>query len=246
MGPKMRLLEVVKIEDLSPHMRRITVGGESLSDFPLNMESAHVKAIFPNPNDETKTPKLGMYIGFKKWMRSYTIRHYDVNSKELTLDFAVNDHKGLASDWAINTQVGDLLGIAGPGEVKHTDFDARTHLFLGDFTALPAIAASLERLPGHAIGDAYIQVPSEADKQVFEHPVGVKVHWIVTPNKMTAEFLDRLAAIAPPNKNVDLTDVVIFIAAEATVVRDLKTHLNEHTSYDKKKLYASAYWNSKR
>ncbi|WP_407075505.1 SIP domain-containing protein [Paraglaciecola sp.] len=37
----------------------------------------------------------------------------------------------------------------------------------------------------------------------------------------------------------------MFIALEAGVVRQLKTHLNEHCEYDKSKMYASAYWNKK-
>ncbi|WP_348350235.1 siderophore-interacting protein [Paraglaciecola sp.] len=59
---------------------------------------------------------------------------------QLTLDFAVNDHQGLASNWASNAVPGDHLGIAGPGGSKHPDLYAESHLMFGDITALPAIA----------------------------------------------------------------------------------------------------------
>ena len=87
MGPKMRMTHVLRIEDLSPHMRRIVVGSEDLEGFPSGQEGAHVKAIFPRPGESK--PKLGLAFGAKKWMRSYTIRAFDGSTKELTLDFAV-------------------------------------------------------------------------------------------------------------------------------------------------------------
>ncbi|MDU0356441.1 siderophore-interacting protein [Paraglaciecola aquimarina] len=241
MGPKMRMSRVVSVVDLSPHMKRIIVTGEELTDISESKKSAHVKAIFPHPDDVNKMPRLGLYFGFKKYMRSYTIRAFDKQSLQLTLDFAVNDHQGLASNWAANAQVGDHLGIAGPGDTKHTDLNADKHLFFGDFTALPAIAATLEMLPKQAQGRAWIQVPEQSDIQQFNGPDDVEINWLVTPNKLSEEFLTALAS-----QPKQLKDTAIFIAAEAQVVRQLKAYLNDHCDYDKKRLYASAYWRSKK
>ena len=241
MGPTMRMTRVLSVHDISPHMRRIILTGDSLTDFPENKESAHVKAIFPDPNANTKKPKLGLYLGFKKYMRSYTIRAFDKKSLALTIDFAVNDHRGLASNWALEAKPGDYLGIAGPGEAKHSDLNANNHLFFGDITALPAIAATLEKLPKTAMGHAYIQVPDKRDKQSLISPAGVEVHWLVTVNKLTEDFLTGLKSIGN-----DLDDTAIFIAAETSIVKQLKVHLNQNCRYNKSKLYASAYWNQKR
>ena len=241
MGPKMRMTQVSCVEKLSPHMIRIIVTGKSLSDFPINKESAHIKAIFPNPESNDSKPKLGIYLGFKKWMRTYTVRKFDPQRLELTLDFAVNDHQGLASNWAANAKPGDYLGIAGPGDVKHTDIHAARHLFFGDLTALPAIASTLENLPDNANGAAWIQVPDNLDIQKLSSPAGIKVNWLVTQNKHTDDFLDGLK-----KQPRELADTAIFIAAEASIVRALKGHLNDHCQYDKSKLYASAYWTSKK
>ncbi|MEP4888552.1 MAG: siderophore-interacting protein [Aliiglaciecola sp.] len=241
MGPRMRMTTVHSVIDLSPHMRRIILSGEELKDFPDDKKSAHVKAIFPNPNSTEKLPKLGMYIGFKKWMRSYTVREFDKQNNQLTIDFAVHDHQGLASNWAASAIPGDFLGIAGPGETKHADLNAPRHLFFGDITALPAIAGTLEQLPSDAQGSAWIQVPEQSDKQVFHGPDGINVNWLITPNKLTEDFL--LALSAQPT---DLRNTAIFIAAEAGIVRQLKSYLNTHCQYDKQKLYASAYWNQKK
>jgi NADPH-dependent ferric siderophore reductase len=241
MGPKMRMTKVLAVSDLSPHMRRIILTGDALNDFPEGKQSAHVKAIFPELDDATKMPKLGMYFGFKKQMRSYTVRAFDKQNLRLTLDFAVKDHQGLAGNWAANAEPGDHLGIAGPGDTKHTDLYAARHLFFGDITALPAIAATLELMPKNAQGRAWIQVPDKLDMQIFSAPKGIEINWLVTKNKLTNEFLTGLES---ESENLDNT--AIFIAAEASVVRQLKSHLNQHCQYDKKLLYASAYWNQKK
>ncbi|XPF93229.1 siderophore-interacting protein [Colwellia sp. RE-S-Sl-9] len=241
MGPTMRMTQVLSVCDLSPHMKRIVLTGDDLSDFPEKKEGGHVKAIFPNPASSDQKPKLGMYFGFKKWMRSYTIRSFDKKNLELTIDFAVNDHEGLASNWALQAKVGDYLGIAGPGEPKHTDLVIDNHLFLGDITALPAIAATIEKLSDTASGHAYIQVPNKEDIQSLKTPEGIEVHWLVTPNKLTDDFLSSLES-----RGNNLNNTAIFIAAEASVTKQLKGHLNDNCDYDKSKLYASAYWNQKR
>ena len=114
-------------------------------------------------------------------------------------------------------------------------------MFFGDITALPAIAATLEKLPENTAGHAYIQIPNEQDKQVIAAPKGVKLHWLVTANKFTEDFLIGLKSLGN-----DISDTAIFIAAEASVVKQLKSHLNTSCEYDKTKLYASAYWNQKR
>lgn len=241
MTPNMRMTQVLSVNDLSPHIKRIVLTALSLSDFPENRESAHVKVIFPNPSSNNSKPKLGLYIGFKKWMRSYTIRAFDKINLTLTIDFAVNEHQGLASNWALQAKVGDYLGIAGPGEVKHANLVSNKHLFLGDITALPAIAATLEKLPKDAMGHAYIQIPDKKDIQRLKIPKMVEVHWIITTNKLTSLFLEGLVS-----RGDDLSDTAIFIAAEASIVKQLKGHINKNCQYDKSMLYASAYWNQKK
>ncbi|GHB77410.1 siderophore-interacting protein [Psychrosphaera saromensis] len=239
MGPKMRMTQVISIEDLSPHMRRITVTGESLTDFPQDRESAHVKVIFPKPDAIDNKPMLGIYFGFKKWMRTYTVRKFDQKELQLTLDFAINDHEGLASNWAAKAKEGDYIGIAGPGsKIKHTNLNAEHHIFIGDLTALPAIASTLEQLPASAVGSACIQVPNEADIQLLDAPKGVDVQWVVTKDKLTDRFLESLKA-----QPKDLRNTAIFIAGATSIVKQLKAYLNKNCQYNKSNLYASPYWN---
>ena len=84
-------------------------------------------------------------------------------------------------------------------------------------------------------------MPDKRDIQALVTPKGVQLHWLVTDNKLTDKFLTGLES-----HGQHLADTAIFIAAEASIIKQLKAHLNDYCQYDKAMLYASAYWNKKR
>ena len=65
----------------------------------------------------------------------------------LTLDFVVHGDDGVAGPWAAPVAPGDVLVFEGPGSGYRPDPAADWHLLVGDESALPAIAASLEAVP---------------------------------------------------------------------------------------------------
>ena len=72
MSAKLRNLEVVGCSMLGPHMKRITLGGESLSDFPEDQESGYVKVLFEkDPESDTSANQKDRFL-----MRSYTCLLY--------------------------------------------------------------------------------------------------------------------------------------------------------------------------
>ena len=232
---KMRMTQVSSIDDISPHMRRIVLQGEDLSDFPLGKEGAHFKAIFPQPGQVK--PKLGFHLSFKKWMRSYTVRAFDAQNKELTVDFAVNKHEGLATNWAQSAKIGDYLGVGGVGSTKHKNYQADWHLLFADLTGLPATAAILEKLPLDALGYAFIQVPSEEDKQEIDMPEGINITWIINNNLHKNELLAQGETLKWPKGSPS-----IFIAAERNQMKTLRQYVKHKPGYLHKQTYASAYW----
>ena len=235
MSRKMRMTQVDAIQDISPHMRRITLGGSDLNDFPIEQESAHVKAIFPQ--SKQGLPKLGLYLGAKKWMRSYTVRAFDQHTKKLTIDFAVNDHHGLATHWASDAQVGDYLGISGPGPTKHTNLNAPWHLMAADITGLPALAAILEKLPKKAQGYAFIQIPHKADMQTIKSPKGIKIQWLINSDIHKNRLLEALSNISWQDGSL-----AIFIATQSAHMKTLKAYVKKQPNYQKAYTYASGYW----
>jgi len=234
----MRMTQVLEVIDLSPHMRRIVLKGNDLIDFPQGMESAHVKVILPQPGQEK--PKLGKYPGFEKWMRSYTIRCFDPIEKTLKIDFAVNDHSGLATNWATNASVGDYLGIAGPGDIKYTQYDADWHLIIGDLTALPAIVTTIEKLPADACGYVLAQIPTEQDMQIVKTPKNLEIKWVVNADltkNMLLETVQKLKWLKG--------EPAVFIASETQKMKSIRKYVALQPGFERELMYASAYWKSK-
>ena len=235
MKPRLKLAQINSIKDLSPHMRRIVFTGESLKEFPAGYESAHIKVIIPKAGE--LAPSLELSAEHKKRMRSYTVRAFDQMRYLLTVDFAVNDHKGLVADWALQAKVGDYAVIGGPGPIKYTDLNADWHLFAGDLTALPAIAATLEKLPADAVGYAFIQVPSISDRQLINVPDNVEVRWLENTDIRHNILLEHVAKVdwLPGEPQ-------IFVAGEASQIKAIQQFVKKKKGYQKSKAYISGYW----
>ena len=97
--------EVVAARNVTPHMRRITIGGPEvaaiLSVEGMAMPAAWVKVFLPTGEG-----------------RAYTIRSIDRAAGTLDMDFVLHDHgeggAGPASAWARQATRGERIGIAGP------------------------------------------------------------------------------------------------------------------------------------
>ena len=160
-----RLLTVRQVQRLSPHMLRITLGGDDLQGFTSLGFDDHVKLIFADP----ATGQTALSTdGPRPPMRDYTPRHFDAVAQTLEIDFALHD-AGPATQWAEQATPGQQIGVGGPrgSLVIPLAFDG--YLLVGDDTALPAIARRLAELPA----GAPVVVLAEVDAQ--GNPVDVRV-----------------------------------------------------------------------
>ena len=95
--------------------------------------------------------------------RRYTIRNARPASGEIDLDVVIHELGGPGSLWAEGAEVGSTIEFIGPCgklELRPADW----HLFVGDESSLPAIAALCEALPRHEARTAVAQVASDADR----------------------------------------------------------------------------------
>src|ERR687885_293357 len=84
----------------------------------------------------------------------------------------------LATPWAVAARPGDRVQLLGPGGAYAPDGDVDWHLLAGDETALPAIAASLERLPAGAAARGFVEVADAAEEQPLPLPAGAELTWV--------------------------------------------------------------------
>ncbi len=146
------VLHVVSTERLSPHLVRVRARGERLEAFRESPHTdAYVKITFVKPELGLEPPydlatlRETLAPEDLPVTRTYTVRAVD--GDEMTIDFVVHGDEGLAGPWAARAQPGDRLVVSGPGGGYAPDPTADWHLFVGDESAIPAIAASLEALP---------------------------------------------------------------------------------------------------
>src|ERR1700754_2289393 len=149
---RMRLLDVLHVQRLTPHMVRVTFTGEDVKGFVSASPDDHVKLFFPVDGGQINLPTMGPDGPvFAEGVtpspaRDYTPRHYDAKANELDIDFVLHGD-GPASTWAAQAQAGQWLGIGGPrgSRIVADDFD--TYVLIGDETALPAIGRWLDEMP---------------------------------------------------------------------------------------------------
>ena len=231
---RVRSLEVIDTSVLSPHLKRITLHGKDLADFPTDAESGYVKALFhPQglPVVDADTAKSAV-------KRSYTVRAFRAETRELDIDFVLHGDLGPASAWARAACVGDVLAIAGPGPTKLADADADWFAFFGDLSALPAIAVNLQRLPEDALGYAFLEVPSKDDCVDLEKPPGVRVEWII--NAQPDIHSDELFQCLEKLQWLDGAPY-IWVAGEFELMRSARKTLKSSKSAVHGK-YVSSYW----
>ncbi len=211
---------------ITPHMLRVTLGGEGMLRFPADQASAYVKLLLPAEE------------GDRPLLRTYTVREQRADS--IDIDFALHgENGGPASRWAMQAQPGDLVEVSGPGPKKLVDPTADWILLVGDMTALPAISVNLEQLPATARGRAVIEVPDVADVQPLLAPAGFAVQWVVNPQPgaTAAPLHDAAAALDWPEGRVS-----VWAACEFSSMRALRRHLREDRGLDRKQFYISSYW----
>src|SRR5436189_197856 len=96
-----------------------------------------------------------------------------VRTERLTphMQRVVHGDEGLAGPWAARVQPGEIVHFMGPGGAYAPDISADWHLLVGDESALPAIARSLESLPDGATAHAFVEVSGPQEEQKIDSDV---------------------------------------------------------------------------
>ena len=171
--------------------------------------------------------------------RTLTVRRWDPLNSRLTIDVVDHGDTGFAGPWAASARAGDLVQLVGPGGAYLPDPTADWHLMVGDASALPAIAASLERVPASAPVFALIEVEDAHDELALETNGDVRVVWLHRAEQPQRGdlLLDAVAALDfPPGR------VHAFVHGEAGIVRAVRRHLVVDRGAAAETLSASGYW----
>ncbi|WP_458242772.1 siderophore-interacting protein [Streptomyces sp. MAI_2237] len=241
---KAHAAQVVRTERLTPHMQRVVLGGEELAGFAADTCTDHyVKLLFP-PSEGVTYPepfdleRIREELPREQWpvTRTYTVRAFDPETRELTLDFVVHGDEGLAGPWAMRVQPGETVRFMGPGGAYAPDVSADWHLLVGDESALPAIARSLESLPAGATAHAFVEVSGPEEEQKIDSDI--EVVWLHRGDRPFGEaLLEAVRSFAFPEGRLHA-----FVHGEAHFVKELRRMLRVERQIPREDLSISGYW----
>lgn len=240
------VLTVVSTERLGPHLVRLVLAGDSLAEFTENgFTDSYVKLTFVDPALGLTPPydirelRATLPPDQAPVVRTYTVRAIDRVKRRLTLDFVTHDDSatsGVAAPWAAGAVPGDQVVLSGPGGAYAPDPQATFHLFAGDLSALPAIAAALEALPAEATGVALLEVGDPTDALPIETQATVEVRWLLNADPSDTDFLARAVA------DVDWpAGTQVFAHGERESIKSVRRVFRDR-SVPREALSISAYW----
>ncbi|MFC4584961.1 siderophore-interacting protein [Sphaerisporangium corydalis] len=237
--------EVLRVERVTPHMIRVVLGGPGLAGFGAGEYTDHyVKLLFP-PEGVTYPEPFDLQhirgeLPREQWpvVRTYTVRRWDAEAGELSLDFVYHGDEGIAGPWAASVRPGYELRFLGPGGGYAPDPAADWHLLAGDESALPAISAALERLPDGARAHVFVEVAGPEEEQKLASPGDVSITWLHRGAGRVGEALVRsVRALDFPSGALQA-----FVHGEAGFVKELRHLLRVEHGVPREALSISGYW----
>jgi NADPH-dependent ferric siderophore reductase len=237
--------EVLRVEELTPHMVRVVVGGAGLAALRAGDYTDHyVKILFPPPGVTYPEPfdvaAIRETLPREQWplVRTYTIRRWLPEAQEMWIDFVVHGDTGIAGPWAASARPGDVFRFNGPGGGYTPDPAAEWHLLAGDESALPAIAAALEKMPPGARVKAFIEVADASEEQKLETQADAEVVWLHRGSQpIGSPLVEAVRALEFPSAAVQ-----VFVHGEANFVKELRGYFRREKQLPMSQMSISGYW----
>jgi len=228
---------------ITPSIRRVHLRADDLSAFADSQATdRYLKLIFPKPgilySGQIDIRAMRGIVPPEDLpdVRTYTALHPDLVAGTLDIDFVVHGDEGLAGPWAANARTGDELLANGPGGSYQPDLSADWYLFVGDESAIPAIAASLEILPEDATARVIVLVESAEHEPQLHLPGGAEPQFVHRRSGGSLEAAVRA---------LEWTDgrVGAFVHGEAEeIMRGIRPYLKDERGLSREQLSISGYW----
>jgi NADPH-dependent ferric siderophore reductase len=244
--PNLYEATVVGAENVTPYMRRVTFSCGDVA--PFIGGDMHVRILVPPKGRQPIWPgyrgdgRLAWPDGEDELLvRAYTIRGVDVDRRELWIDFWQHPAPGVrtpGADFARDAQTGDRLALLGPGGGSLPL--AQSILFIGDESALPAIARIAAEVPEGTDMQAIIEVLDATEEQPLPSAGNLDVRWLHR-NSYAAGTTGILAEEAKKAITSSNAGTFVWAACEKADVRSIRTVLKERR-HDKSHMYVAWYW----
>ena len=255
-GRPIHTFEVVRSDQLTPHMIRVVLGGGFTTFTPTDFTDSYVKIVLPRSGTDVSTLPTPLTLdSFKELpeeyqpvVRTYTVRKVDRERGEISVDFVVHGEHGVAGPWAASVKPGDPAYLMGPNGAYSPDPAADWHLLAGDESGLPAISAALEAMAPDAVGFVFVEVSGPDDEIELVAPEGVQIRWLYRGGRADLVPEERAGDHAPLIEAVKEVlwrpgQVQVFIHGEAqAVMHNLRSYIRKERGVEAKWASISGYW----
>jgi NADPH-dependent ferric siderophore reductase len=270
--PHVLVAEVVTTKQVSPHLRRVTLGIDDIDRLTLVGDDQWFRLFLPRPGQDalklpTRTSNLGWYAQYlatprarRPLVRNYTIRAARPDLGEIDVDFVLHGHDdaaepgaptGPGAGFAVAARPGDRVGILDQGAYHRPRPGCAWTLLVADESGLPAVAGICESLPDDARGVAVVEVPTADDRQDFRVPDGVDLRWVVrdraaADDPALGEVPGRAALAfvrdAVRGAGLPAGDGYALVAGEQALAAGVRRHLVNDRQWPKAHVDFVGYW----
>ncbi|MFE7130884.1 SIP domain-containing protein [Streptomyces sp. NPDC057638] len=250
----LRELTVLRAENITPGMRRITLGGDQLRaftrdgfDLPALRTDGfddHVKFFFADEDGHLVLPRqnvssLDWPVDGRPVAKDYTPVRFDPGAGEIDFDF-VRHEGGVASSWAETTNPGDAAWIAGP-KMSHSHPEGADWLLIaGDETALPAIGRWLAEMPASTRARVLIEIGDDSHRQPLPTRADADIVWL-SRDGAPAGSTDLLERAVRDMEWLPGT-VYAWVAGEALTLKGIRRHLITERQVPREHTHITGYW----
>jgi NADPH-dependent ferric siderophore reductase len=256
-GRPVHTFEVMRTEQVSPHIVRVMLGGNGFDTFvPNEFTDAYCKILFVREDVDIAALSAPLTLNSFQTLpadrqpviRTMTVRWTDPDQRQIAIDFVVHGEHGVAGPWASTVQPGQPVYLMGPSGAYAPDPSAEWHLLAGDESALPAIAAALEALPVDTTARVFVEIAGPDDEIELRSPADVEIKWIYRGGRADLVPADRAGDRAPLIDAVKEAtwlpgQVQVFIHGEAqAVMHNLRPYVRKERGVDAKWASISGYW----
>jgi NADPH-dependent ferric siderophore reductase len=247
-APKFVELEVLANQQVSPHIRRVTLGGDEVHAMtPQGYDQWFRFFMRRDGQDELRVPKspstwfpqyLAMRESQRPWIRNYTVRGFRLDAGELDIDFVCHADPGPGAAWAMAAQPGERAVLLDEGLLYNDDGLDGEVLMVGDESVLPAIAGICGSLADDARGTALIEIGHRDDIQEFAHPAAIDIRWVERGDAREGQAaLEELRGLRMPEEFG-----YAYNAGEQALATGARRHLVRDRGIDKRRITFTGYW----
>ncbi|WP_344103980.1 siderophore-interacting protein [Myceligenerans crystallogenes] len=258
--PEVVMAEVVATKQITPHMMRVTLGGDGIRRLTVQGYDQWFRLFMTREGqDNLKLPTASsgwwyaQYLATPKsrrpWVRNYTIRAAREDLAEIDVDFVVHGSdddgtSGPGAGFATSCQVGERVGILDQGLGYNPRHEHDWTLLVADESGLPAVAGICESLPQGTYGAAIVEVPAAADKQEFRVPPGMDLRWVVRDETAAGEHAipGEAALAALRETELPAGSGYAFSIGESSLATGARRHLVNDRGVPKAHTDFVGYW----